>query len=321
MGIWEGFGTAPVGPSNYGLQTWLDDRSGGLTDISGNELRWWESGPQGGIQFTPSGCFGVSCEEMAQCPEDFDCTGCDECGPAEEDKDCCNSLPDNERCDPFWAKHCLSCNPVGRDPNQLYQQVRNELAEGRWQQMARQMHLKLQDVATDITGPSASSPAEGIGTLYRNRGILGLRNGVLVAPMSAVPILESKGLISQGPGGRSFGPGGTPIIIDEGFPTSGPGGVTPPAGAVYIYAMGARPMGAWHGEIDPINGNYDHQNTRQRNLFMNDKCGCATEECFAPFARQRGIVVVNPCAVFAIAIDIRDCECPDALTVEPVEEP
>lgn len=315
MTIWDGF--APVGASPYSIRDLADDRSSGWTNADGTEIEWWLSGPNGGVDFTPVGCVGARCEEMAVCAE------C-ECDPftCDHAADDCDSVPNPVHFDPFWIFTKRECDPAGRDPNQLYQMLRQELDALVWPQVAKRFHRELVNVSRDLTGNTISTPAEGLGTLLQARGVLGLSQGVMVVPSYALPILQSKGLVSAG-GGALTGPGGVQVIADPGMPTTGPvvddgtGTLVPQSagqGAAYVHILSHAPVVAVRNEYDPGGPNWDFNDPRQRKLFYDDKCGCENN-CFQPKLRKRAIVAINPCAAFSIAIDVRDCECPDALTV------
>lgn len=223
-------------------------------------------------------------------------------------------IPDPVRFDPFWISISRECDPAGRDPNQLYQQMGRELDALQWPQVARQFHTELAKCATDITGPVAapvpSTPAEGIGALLRARGVHGLTTGVLVVPQLALPILQSSGLISNGSGPLT-GPGGIQVIADPGIPTGGPGGATPAPGSAYIYILSHPPVVAIRNEYQPGGAGWDFNNPRDRKLFYDDACACGG--CFTPSIRRRAIVAINCCEAYGIAIDVRDCSCPDCL--------
>ena len=454
MANWDGF--APAQPVGVSLLDWAEDRSGGWSNANGDDLRWWEAGPNSGITFTPSGCFGAKCEPMQSCGDpactncnnicdltsgtvtvaggapaagdeatatgdnvngfavtlayptdpawvaavgacletdvgytrldleltsggvvtlvlpndavanvdyttdpnvvtfDYDHGGacyllssCDsgtantavaanlavldalvlvgaadpltttipqvDCGTFTGtvlDPDCCDTVPNKVTFQPFWVKMCWEACVIGNeDPNAVYQRMLTELELNGWRQVARQVHLELQNVATDVTGANPSSPAEGIGTLLRNRGVLGLSGGVLVVPMIALPVLEEHGLVTYDNRGRPQGPGQIPVVVDMGFPVTGPAGFVPAAGSAYIYITGNAPTVAFRNEADPGGESWDFQNTRDRRLFYRED----RNDCFIPHVRRRGIAVINPCASFAIAIDVRDCSCTDPL--------
>lgn len=308
MTIWDGF--APVGASPYSIRDLADDRSSGWVNADGSAIEWWNTDETGGVTFTPTGCVGARCEEVSACEE------C-ECDPfdCEHEASPCDSVPNAVRFDPFWIYTKRECDPAGRDPNQLYQQLRQELDALAWIQIARRFHQALQDNATDITGASPSTPSEGLGALLRARGTLGLPSGVLVVPSLALPILQSSGLVSSGSGPLT-GPGGIQVIADPGIAITGPAGATPAPGSAYIYILSHPPVIAIRNEYEPGGANWDFNNPRDRKLFFDDECAC--NDCFHPKLRKRGIVAINPCAAFGIAIDVRDCSCPDAL---PAPEP
>lgn len=292
---WSGF--APVQPSTFTIRQWADDRSGSWTNEDGSEVRWWEGDPQPGVRFRPTNCDGAFTCPMLTCA-DCDCNP----DPAAEApaEPCVSPLPDVVEFHPFWVYKKHECDPVSQDPNEMYRRLRDQLDVQGWVQVARRFHLELQARTTDVSD-GVATPTQGLATLLRNRGVLGLGGGAFVAPAYALPALMERNLVATGPNGRLTGPAGIPMIVDPGFPVTGPGQAAPEPGAAYIYLIDSPPVVAFRDEADPGGTEWDWNNPFDRRLFWNDS-DPSCENCFTPIVRRRGIAVHNPCSSFAIQI-------------------
>lgn len=295
MAVWKGFPLGNPTPT-YNLRQWADT-------TSLNDVVWWES-TNPGVTFQPTPCGGLSCAPFEKCGDSPCVTECQVCEEPTVDDPCCHTFGEPVHFDPFWIKSCLKCSLIGTPPQDLYDMTVKLLERDAWPQIARALHLQLQNYATDLTGPSASTLSEAIGTLIKARTVQGAWPGYLVAPFYAVPALTQAGLITSTQAGLPYGPGGIPIIIDPGFPTTGPGGTPPAAGSAYIYIIDQPPAVSLRSDVYPGGNSWNANNVSDLSMF-NPRCGCD----FTPHAKSLALAAFNPCHAYAIQVDVTNCCC------------
>lgn len=309
MTIWIGAPTASTSRI-HSISQWADNRSVGWVDANGDPVVWWEAPTPDmlGVQYPPGWCFGSHCRDMeTECTSCAD-LGCDECDP----DGCFHDMPDWLDAKPFWVELGLNhCPTPPVNANAVYQRLVAQVEATGWRQVARRYATMLQDTATDLTGATVSTLSEGVGTLLKARGTLGLDWGGLVVPGYALPAFAQRSLLETRGGAVYLTGTDVPIFADPGIPTTGPGGTPAGAGASYIYIVGRAPTVAFHDEITPGGSTWDFNNPASRPMFYDDACACGG--CFKPLVRRRAIVAPDGCGVFAVAVDVRDCACPDAL--------
>lgn len=301
MAIWNGYDPS-YRHASYSIRQYANDVSAsGFTNENGEQVPWWEIGDHGGVKFTPDFCQGVKCEDQKQ-----ECTGCIGCepedGPPVAQNNCFIPVPDAVHFQPFWVSAEFKCDPVGREPNELYRRLDNHLDQRAWSAIARRYHLSLQGVATDLSNGDPTCYADAIGTLTRARGVQGVHPGVLVVPGYALAALEMADVVSYTASGLPVGPGRIPVVVDNGFPTSGPGGAPAPTSGAWVYITHSAPYVAMRDVRHPHGGPFDFNNARHRQKFFIDDCDGPT--CFTPKIKRQAIIVHDPCGTYAIPIEV-----------------
>lgn len=317
MSSWQGFAPAdPIASIADYAQNLSPTVSGGQTtnpwvdSDTGIEVDWWRADNGHGVTFEPTDCQGARCYDLAPCQN---------CEPAPTVTELCfEDVPTPVTFLPFYVyKGNAACGIADPIIRRRWARLTASLNAMQTTQVAGRFSQELADRATNLSGTSASSPSEGIGALLRARATLGLHSATLVVPLYAVPRLESLRLI-RNVGGRYVGPGNTRVIVDPGIRSLGPGGATVEAGAAWIYVLDQPPVFAIHPTTDPFptgGGLPSFEDLVRVFAACNvDMAGLASDCPLNFWQRRRAIVAHNPCASFAVAIDVRD-ETPSILAV------